>query len=170
RPRQPRGHHGFGPLRRGVSQSDGDLILPLRLLADLASLADLRPLQLRRRTVEYEHGMNFVIGDEARRPEHQAVEVRSNPTLGILQGRPIAGAHDREKLIQFEIAVDRDGAAMERLEGRWMAVRDRGEQDTRAASTPTAAVNLCGLSPAGERLPRSAEWAASDGPTHRVPW
>src|SRR5438552_2145440 len=169
RPRQPRGHHGFGPRRRGVSRSDGDLILPLRLLADLASLADLRPLQLRRRTVEYEHGMNFVIGDEARRPEHQAVEVRSNPTLGILQGRPIAGAHDREKLIQFEIAVDRDGAAMERLEGRWMADRDRSEEDTHAASTPTAAVNLCGLSSDGERLPRSSKWAASKRSTHLDP-
>src|SRR5207247_4460582 len=88
----------------------------------------------------------------------QAVAVRSHPALGILQGRPIAGAHDREKLIQFEIAVDRYGAATDRLEGRWMADRDRSEEDTHAASTPTAAVNLCGLSSDGERLPRSCRW------------
>src|SRR5947208_16881605 len=98
--------------------------------------------------------MNFVIGDEARRAKHQAVEVGGNPTLGILQGRPIAGAHDREKLIQFEIPVDRDRAAMKRFEGRWMADRDRSEENAHTASTPTPAVNLCGRCSDGERLSR----------------
>src|SRR5439155_8555783 len=106
------------------SRSDGGLVLALRLLAHLASLADLRPFQLWGRAIEHEHGTNVVVGDQARRPKHKAVEMRGDPPLGVLQRRPIAGAHDRQKLIQFKISVNRDCAAMERLEGRSMTDSD----------------------------------------------
>src|SRR5205823_6844082 len=110
--------------------------LALRLLADLAPLADLGPFQLRRRAIEHEHRTNVVVHDQARGSEHEAVEVGGDPTPGILQWRPIPSAHNRQKLVQFQIPIDRNRAAVKRLERRRMADDDGCEEDAHQASTP----------------------------------
>src|SRR6059058_3136441 len=93
-PREPRGHDGLGERGRRVSGGRGLPVLPLCLLAGLPPFADLFPFQLGRRSVEDEDRPDLELADEARRSKDQAVEMRRDPTMGVLQRRAVSGPHD----------------------------------------------------------------------------
>src|SRR5438046_7854571 len=134
-PREPRGHDGLGERGRGVSSGRGLLVLPLRLLAGFAPLADLFPFELRRRSVEDEDRVNVELAHETRRSEDQPVEMRRDPTMGVLQRRAVSGPHDREELVQLQVTVDRDRSAAQRFQGGRVADGNRRQLDSHDLAT-----------------------------------
>src|SRR5213593_3825268 len=127
--REARSHDGFRPRRRRVAGRDRRAVFSLRLLAGLDALLDLLPLQVRRTSIEDEHRTNVVVGEEARRSEGEAVQVRRDASLRVLQRLTISRSHDRQELVQFEIPVHRDRAPAQPLEARRMTYGNRCEQD-----------------------------------------
>ena len=91
-------------------------------------------LARRRHTVEHEHLPQAVLGNQPRRPEEQAGEVRGDAALRVAQRRAVAKANQREELVELAVAVDRQYLLTEIAQRDWLILDDGGEDNAHGGS------------------------------------